>query len=65
MKKFGLFLLGLLIVLVVSCAVFLLVAFIVSTKNNIDFVEQLKIWFGIATKENVASATQTILSFIK
>lgn len=63
MRTFLYALLSLIVVLVVACGIFLLVALIVSTINNIDFVEQLKLWFGI--KENVATATNLLLNFIR
>lgn len=58
-------LLSVLLVLVVACAVFLLVVLVVSTINNVNFVEQLKTWFGVAPKETVASINQAFLNFIK
>ena len=54
-------LLSILTILLVAGGVFLLTAFIVSTMNNVTFVEQLKIWFNIVPKETVSSAMQTFL----
>lgn len=46
-------LLSIVIILIVAAGVFCLTAFIVSTLNNITFVEQLKLWFNIVPKGTV------------
>ncbi len=54
-------LLSIAIILIVAAGIFCLTVFIVSTMNNVTFVEQLKIWFNIVPKETVSSAMQRFL----